>query len=905
MDSHFYDSLLHLVRDVHRDRRSLIEHLAIVPQRFLCTFPIYMLWGGIPRHGVLIELERISQLSPSEVSEKWAEICSYVDVDSARPGVWLEDGILCLHRHERRLDPWRKVWLQISYHEDDPQTRQRAEWLFRNTTAQQSLFILLDTLQALFNASTSAELRVELETFQRNVGNTPVPARLQQATQLLERWCSEPWSWNDELKSVPRALAKNLTVQVLHDVFSLNPRQVPRGSVDAFVRQVRLAATLSPQGDSLVNYLEQIADTLETATLHAADVNSTIEAWFSKPTTPPIDNKALGLSLLMWARRAYAITYSTASRPENTATSNGPWGRLSTQHLRPLLAEFLVRHAPNAGKQPNEDVTPINITRLRHWLHAWFCLKILSITQDYGITQPTLLSDEVWEARRAACYLVGEIARAVCFGSNPGYHVRPAPYAAALRTLVISHALAKVRVPRSFGLRRFLRDIGEPHSAADYHSSTGHLQHVLDIYVAGHFMLNVTLDGEQRPDGDSDNALATRTVGACLAAHAGARAQQADICRLERAFSLAAIFHDAGILFGNTSYNAPQLGFGRDDHSLQTVLEARQTLMADANAPLLEHCSEELYRGGFVEDDEQDAFHAWVAKQRLLGAPDHALTGGWYLQRLGSRIPEMDPALQRNAVRAVLLHGARTLPIHLHDDPVAALLVFCDELFEWESLLRREPSANAVGRSLQAMAVPMSPSQSRVESLLLPGISVSPQASGSETDVELNVRFRASPERPQESLNRRASEIQLGTLVLRPPEQLYAHVHQLWLSMAQNLGRIRTGSRKNGSNRRYLALAVQNRAPWPIAVGPLLYQLAATSHLPPAPAIARWLLTQVGLRANPTQFGEHRHTDNEQQEIVIISEHHRLVYDQDIRYYANELDDSAERIARDAELRQE
>jgi hypothetical protein len=252
-------------------------------------------------------------------------------------------------------------------------------------------------------------------------------------------------------------------------------------------------------------------------------------------------------------------------------------------------------------------------------------------------------------------------------------------------------------------------------------------------------------------------------------------------------------------------------------------------------------------------------------------------------------MPDMDADVQRSAVRAVLLHGARTLPVYTRNDPVAALLILCDELFEWETMLRRGPAANAVSRSLQAMAVSMRPHESRVGRIKLPGLHIA--RSASETGIVVSYAAPADATA--------ANEVILAELALRPPEHLYAPVYSLWLSMAQNLGRVHMRARRDGAPGRFPAIVVTSREPWPIAMGALLYRLAATSYLPPAPAIARWLLTQGNLRPNTSESD----VSGDRREIVRISEYHALEYDHDIRRYLDELDEHAERIARDAELR--
>jgi hypothetical protein len=881
----FNDCIFHLLKSVTRTARPLTEHIGVALRHFLAS-PMCVLWGNPPRHGSRVELRATSSLQQIEAEHVWNDISTRVQgATSPEAMYWANHGILCIP-HAGHAEVMNVIWMVFT---DLARLRSeschRAEWLAFNATAQKNLFAVLDALQALSNRSTIAQVRIALEQLQQKV-DEPLGMRLRSALALFTRWHEEVWSWQLGYEQEPLTIASALSLQMLHDVSTAPIHTVPVASLVRLTAQMREAANKSPLRVAHGQRLQRIADVLDALRPIGDDdaIEPVVRAWLDEtPQSPAADDTGepppgeLGLSLMLWARRAQSMARALATRTPARADAGkyrALWSELIETQLRPYLDAFLIRHAPDARASMDTAV-------LRYWLHLWFCERMLPSAREPDPMEDTLLAEELWQTRRAACHLLGEAVRAICFGNDPGYHFRPAMYAAGLRTLVIAHAHAMMRVPRAYGLGALLRDIGEPRSAAEYHSSTGHLQHVLDIYVAGHFILAIK---EQ-----SFAGAPVRALGEHLAARRGVRPQHADIRRLERAFSIATLFHDAGTLFGAQTYTPPRFDFGRDDRLMHEILSARQAQLVDANAPLVDHCWNALRRAGFIEDNELTAFDAWMTEQRAIGTSDHALTGAWYLHRIGGRVPNVDADVQRAAVRAVLLHGARTLPVYVGRDPVAALLVFCDELFEWETMLRRGPSANAVGRSLQAMAVSMRPHESRVDRITLPGLRITRGESGSGIDIwyEAPARTAAAP------------GLIVAELALRAPEQLYAQAYDLWLSMAQNLGRVHMGMPGEGVSDWYPMVVVTSREPWPIAMGSLLYQLAATSFLPPAPAITRWLLTQSDLRPDtgtPDTTGERR-------EIIRISEHHALEYDQDIRRYVDDFDDHAERLARDAELR--
>lgn len=121
----------------------------------------------------------------------------------------------------------------------------------------------------------------------------------------------------------------------------------------------------------------------------------------------------------------------------------------------------------------------------------------------------------------------------------------------------------------------------------------------------------------------------------------------------------------------------------------------------------------------------------------------------------------------------MLLHNAIAVQVEAEHDPVAVLLILCDEVFEWDPTAQLAPTET--GRNLQRIGTAMEPHILRDRSIRMRDVRM--KDDGSETYLTLP---RAGNE-PWPVLD----------LTLAEPEQLDQPVFVLWLRKSRNLGRIR------------------------------------------------------------------------------------------------------------------
>jgi hypothetical protein len=239
-------------------------------------------------------------------------------------------------------------------------------------------------------------------------------------------------------------------------------------------------------------------------------------------------------------------------------------------------------------------------------------------------------------------------------------------------------------------------------------------------------------------------------------------------------------------------------------------------------ADLVEHLVGDLEKAGYIDRSARGSRLArWVSAQVEEGEPNHALLGAWYLHHLCASVERTD--VVKAAVRAILLHSAPTEAIHVDEDPVAVLLVLCDELFEWEPYNRAIPSPNAISRSFHAMAVDVQAYPTRMKTLVISGLSIQATSEGGL----------------QATLTRAPGDARWPTFKVRlkHPEYLEVPVYRTWLTMAQNLGRIQPSALGFAP-----AVVVKSEVPHGVpSTRRLLHSVAHDLLLPFRGGLERWL----------------------------------------------------------------
>ncbi|MFO0588008.1 MAG: hypothetical protein U0441_10735 [Polyangiaceae bacterium] len=486
------------------------------------------------------------------------------------------------------------------------------------------------------------------------------------------------------------------------------------------------------------------------------------------------------LSLLpVWTRVHEACRALCRPRPagrEDYDKAIAVWGPAVEMTMR-----LLPRHLEVYPGIPGPDGAPESRRRgspsARNWLSLWFTREVL---RSIGTT-PVLSDRESCSLHADLAFVLREGLRFACFGNRKDYFFQPSTYAAALRRLVEHHAHVVVGLPRDYNIVRLLEEIGEQESLNRFIAAE-HLQHVLEVYIAGHFVLSVKIDV---PDAQNVSALAAELHGQTIAealTSGGPRRNAERASRIAQAYSLASLFHDVGhLLFPRDSIPHDSLDW--DDPEIAAGLQKVGDSVNEAASEVAQKCFEDL---GFAYYTKEELGRF---KDELVGTtePNHGLLGAWYLHRVGLGVLERSEDIDgfresqsdilRMAVRAVLFHGAATGQIRSDVDPVSTMLIVCNEIFEWDPGRHAAPAPSSIGRSFHVMAADVPAREPRDAWIRIPSLLVR----ASETEGELDALLRVDPSK------KTWPEIHVG---LQVPQRLDVPVLRLWVAKAQSLGRL-------------------------------------------------------------------------------------------------------------------
>jgi hypothetical protein len=310
-----------------------------------------------------------------------------------------------------------------------------------------------------------------------------------------------------------------------------------------------------------------------------------------------------------------------------------------------------------------------------------------------------------------------------------------------------------------------------------------HLQHVLEVYIAGHFVLSVKI---QVKDAQNVAALSAELSGQTIAEAltSGGPNKNPERARLLRqAYSLASLFHDVGhLLFPRDSIPHDSLDW--DDPEIAAGLQKVGDSVNEAGGEVSQKCFEDLGLAYYTKEE----LARWRDELTGSGEPNHGLLGAWYLHRVGLNVldrsedvdgfRETQSEILRMAVRAVLFHGASTGQIRSDVDPVATMLVVCNEIFEWDPGRHAAPAPSSIGRSFHVMAADVPAREPRDAWIAIPSLVVH---AADPTKGELEALLMVDPSQ------KTWPEIHVG---LQVPQRLDVPVLRLWLVKAQSLGRL-------------------------------------------------------------------------------------------------------------------
>lgn len=445
----------------------------------------------------------------------------------------------------------------------------------------------------------------------------------------------------------------------------------------------------------------------------------------------------------------------------------------TTQSWLPSILAMWTTEPKPGPRRRNRD--PFRVEAVRNWLQLWFAWHLLG---PELVEPPSRgLRSEAWQLRCSLALIMRECLRQKLHGGEPGYVDRPEWTLDALQALVDHHVRQEIDLDREHDIRGHLALVGDHAHPRGARFAEGHLQHVLDIYLTGHFLLSADVDGL------SDARSPRASVIDLLASPEGHRASARERRDLLAAWSLASLYHDVGLtLF--PEFRPPHDVVARQDRSVADGMARIRGALVEAGSELARTARQELLDAGIYDTDSAPGLARWIDRQVEEGRPDHALTGAWYLLRATNLVDGLRDEVAHAAARAVLLHGAPGEPIQVTRDPVSALLVLCDELFDWQPGGPTD-SAHQEGRA---------PRRSRTASLRFPDLRVT------VTDG-LVPSLQATLEVPPDAI-----VLSPGTAPCWPrvevthvhPALLGDHVFPIWISVAQNIGRLKPSAQGFG-----------------------------------------------------------------------------------------------------------
>jgi hypothetical protein len=525
----------------------------------------------------------------------------------------------------------------------------------------------------------------------------------------------------------------------------------------------------------------------------------------------------------------------------------------------------------------HEDGFGLRVKLLPAWLRLWFCGELARVA--YGQEAPGVWGR--WQLWAHIAYVIRETLRALAYGRRADYKFQTVELAVALRTVVEHHAINVVGLPSDPDIRALLYEVSQMNAADGYLFAAGHLQHVLEVYIAGQFLCDIDIRLDRTTWWTMEEILASRSSW-----------QPGNLSRGEfrKAFSLAALLHDVGRLLLPRSPQ-PTARWGRVDRILLRELAQVDAGLQGAVSRLAEHCAAELRKENYFDPHGEPAIEAWIAERQERREADPALVSAWFLHRLCQNIEGLQNNTIQQAVRAVLLHRLVTQPIQVDADPAAALLVICDQIFTWNVAPGGLPPGEA-GHSIQSLAADSKSSASPFRRLeLYRGGPRSPRLALEQDPKTGRLWGRIPDEVPDGSQPAWPYSWPHFVLELREPEALETPVYWIWLSLAQNLGRIVCSRQRNWAP----IVTIRSRlVEGQAATLDLLRWIADRSSL--RPALERWLDTVVK-ESRYRELKEKVSADRSDRfEEIILGPLDRLLHRGDISDIFPELDSLAKEI---------
>jgi hypothetical protein len=342
----------------------------------------------------------------------------------------------------------------------------------------------------------------------------------------------------------------------------------------------------------------------------------------------------------------------------------------------------------------------------------------------------------------SVAWVLREATRQFLYADHADFIWQPERFADAMLDLVEVHAHDLLELPHPLDVRGTIMSLTTTRGQ-DPSVAAAHRQHVLEIYLAAQFFLDL-----QKND------------GASLVAVDQLLSDDASPQDLRRTVALASLHHAIGIVLLHrlpaTDPWAAELPLPRD------VLETLRNKRHQGRSAFLQRCTADLADSDLV---------GALPPQPHDGAHTHGVVSAWILLHLG-RAAHIDTHVLGPALRAILLHATCTLDIQVSRDPAATLLVLCNQLFAWDPHTELLPRPHEVSDNERILSTPHDPRASRAQRIVASDITLH--------CAEGTLYAVARPRGHWPSIR----------VELRHPDLSGVPTWQTWLSIAQALGRV-------------------------------------------------------------------------------------------------------------------
>ncbi|MEZ4466049.1 MAG: hypothetical protein R3F43_16750 [bacterium] len=348
-----------------------------------------------------------------------------------------------------------------------------------------------------------------------------------------------------------------------------------------------------------------------------------------------------------------------------------PAAAMGVARCRDLISRILARRYAHDGADAtgvmHDFLAPqaINVhTRLRLWL-LWKTADTLArwIRRDERRAHH-------WQGLEAYAWLMRETLRELAFGDRATFRVDTDRLRLALARLVSVHALKVVGLDPGLLIEQHLDAIAAP-GGADYATRAGVAQHTLEVYLAGHFILDTSYG-------------ATGSIAGLLAGGGHGHGSDGAKRLLLQSFSLAALFHDnERTSLAGRQVSAPRHVQLTPDFAAE--VESAHARQREIGARMLAQAVTDLRNASlFASSLEQKALYRWLERLPVDGRGVHDVLSAWGLLAQARAVGHDEHPALAPALRAILLHEADGVIVDGTQDPAALVLVLCDTLFEWD-----------------------------------------------------------------------------------------------------------------------------------------------------------------------------------------------------------------------------